>query len=172
MRRQGVLRPMPRGRFQGARRAHVLDQPRALACTLLLAGPSMGTANAARTSRNAQVQGGDERGDGSLAMPDEASASAMAELLRVLGHPLRLRIVVLLSNEPALSVKALAEQLGVQQSLVSHQLRFLRLAEVVASARQQGESRYSLVRPCVRGLLRCLLTERWRAPLAPKGRAP
>lgn len=83
----------------------------------------------------------------------------MAELLRILGHPLRLRIAALLSDEPGLSVNALAGRLGAGQAAVSSQLRFLRLAEIVDFVRQEGESRYSLVRPCVRAVLCCLRAE-------------
>ena len=99
-----------------------------------------------------------------LVVPDAVSAAAMAELLRVLGHPLRLRIVVSLCIRSSMSVKALAERLGVPQSMVSHQLRFLRLVEVVESVRQRGESQYSLIRPCVRGVLGCLLAEQQESP--------
>lgn len=58
----------------------------------------------------------------------------LAETFRLLGDPSRLRIV-LACLDGAVSVGALAEQLGLSVSLVSHHLRLLRAARLVRARR-------------------------------------
>ena len=64
-------------------------------------------------------------------------------LLRVLGEPLRWRIVELLAAEE-LCVCHLVDELGVRQPLVSHHLKVLRDAGLVASERQSYWTYYRL----------------------------
>jgi DNA-binding transcriptional ArsR family regulator len=67
---------------------------------------------------------------------DEHISFHLANLFSALSDPTRLRILdLLLDNE--LSVGAIAEQLGMTESAVSHQLRGLRLQRIVR-ARKQG----------------------------------
>ncbi|MEX0663414.1 MAG: metalloregulator ArsR/SmtB family transcription factor [Acidimicrobiia bacterium] len=63
--------------------------------------------------------------------------------LRVLGEPLRARIVDLLGDED-LCVCHLTEELGVAQTLVSHHLRVLREAGVVDTERHRYWTYYRL----------------------------
>jgi DNA-binding transcriptional ArsR family regulator len=58
----------------------------------------------------------------------------VADLFRLLGDPTRLRIVLACANERR-AVGAIAEALGLSQSLVSHHLRLLRAARVVRAER-------------------------------------
>jgi ArsR family transcriptional regulator, zinc-responsive transcriptional repressor len=69
---------------------------------------------------------------------------AAGDLLRVLAAPARLAIVVELANEP-LQVNELVERLELSQPLVSHHLRVLRGARLVAVERRGREATYSLV---------------------------
>jgi ArsR family transcriptional regulator, zinc-responsive transcriptional repressor len=66
-----------------------------------------------------------------------------AELLRALASPLRIAIVMRLS-ESAQCVHELVDALGVPQPLVSQHLRVLRAADVVVSRRRGREVDYSL----------------------------
>jgi ArsR family transcriptional regulator len=67
---------------------------------------------------------------------DEHTASHLAELFSALSDPTRVRIIELLLVRE-LSVGSIAEQLGMTESAVSHQLRGLRLQRIVR-ARKQG----------------------------------
>ena len=67
---------------------------------------------------------------------DEHTSSHLAELFSSLSDPTRVRIIDLLLD-CELSVGSIAEQLGMTESAVSHQLRGLRLQRIVR-ARKQG----------------------------------
>lgn len=82
-------------------------------------------------------------------------ARQMAEVLKALGHPLRLRLVGLLCDEDR-RVGELAQQLGVRPALVSQQLRILRMTGLVEVAKADGVSRYTLAEPRLVDLLGCL----------------
>lgn len=79
----------------------------------------------------------------------------IAEILKALGHPLRLRLVEILARGEA-SVGALQEQLETSQAIVSQQLRILRTSGIVAFRRQGTLSFYSLAIPGLLNLLTCL----------------
>ena len=79
----------------------------------------------------------------------------IAQMLKALGHPIRLQIVALLCEE-ALHVSALAERLGVAQAVVSQQLGILRMRGLVASRRQGGLAIYRLAEPRLRQLVDCM----------------
>ncbi|MFL7871776.1 MAG: ArsR/SmtB family transcription factor [Anaerolineales bacterium] len=67
---------------------------------------------------------------------DEHTAFHLANLYRALSDPTRVRIIELLLDCEQ-RVGAIAEQLGMSESAVSHQLRGLRLQRIVR-ARKQG----------------------------------
>jgi ArsR family transcriptional regulator, arsenate/arsenite/antimonite-responsive transcriptional repressor len=77
-----------------------------------------------------------------MSMPVDVDVSA-PELLRVLGEPMRWRIVELLADEE-LCVCHLVEALDVAQPLVSHHLRVLRDAGVVETSRHRYWTYYRL----------------------------
>src|SRR6266568_8042668 len=68
---------------------------------------------------------------------------AACELLRALGAPHRLAIVLELS-EGTRCVHELVDALGISQSLASQHLRILRATGLVASVRRGRETTYSL----------------------------
>lgn len=86
---------------------------------------------------------------------DADRADHVAEVLKAVAHPLRLRIVASLC-EGEQHVGALAEQLGASQAIVSQQLRILRSHGLVAATRSGGFARYRLVEKNLRGLVRCM----------------
>ena len=88
-------------------------------------------------------------------------AAQAAEKIKALGHPLRLRIVAILSENDA-NVTALAEELGVQQSVVSQHLRILRMGGLVDVVRESGFATYRLLELRISKLLDCVESAPWR----------
>ncbi len=78
---------------------------------------------------------------------------AKAELFRCLGHPARIRILELLSEED-LAVHELLASVTIEQSNLSQQLAVLRAAGIVVQRREGTEVIYTLALPEVRELLR------------------
>jgi ArsR family transcriptional regulator len=91
------------------------------------------------------------RGTGRREIPFESAA----DLLRALAHPVRLRIVDLLSNGE-LCVKRLEEILGVSQSSVSQHLSRLRYAGLIESERRGHLVCYRLAGPRAGAILRAV----------------
>jgi ArsR family transcriptional regulator, lead/cadmium/zinc/bismuth-responsive transcriptional repressor len=73
---------------------------------------------------------------------DDERIAPLADLFRLLGDPTRLRIV-LACVDGRISVGAIAEALGLSQSLVSHHLRLLRAARVVRAEREGKQVFYA-----------------------------
>ncbi len=86
---------------------------------------------------------------------DAARADHVAEVLKAVAHPLRLRIVAILCRGEE-NVTALADRVGANQAIVSQQLRILRSHGLVAASRHGGFARYRLVEQNLRGLVRCM----------------
>lgn len=82
-------------------------------------------------------------------------AAYLADVLKALAHPARLRIVAALC-EGEESVIGLAGRLGMPQAIVSQQLRILRMSSLVAAVRDGGFARYSLAQPRLKDLVACL----------------
>jgi DNA-binding transcriptional ArsR family regulator len=74
---------------------------------------------------------------------DEQVALQLAELFRALSDPSRIRILAVLVQGP-LNVGALAEQVGLSESAVSHQLRGLRQMRIVRAHKQGRQVFYQL----------------------------
>lgn len=90
-------------------------------------------------------------------------------LFRVLGEPLRARIVDLLADED-LCVCHLTEELGVSQTLVSHHLRVLRDAGIVETERHRYWTYYRLRPEALRPLAEHLTALARRRPTARRRR--
>lgn len=88
------------------------------------------------------------------ALPHER-AEHLASILKAIAHPLRLRLVALLIDHER-CVNELAEQLDVNQAIVSQQLRILRMHGLVAVSRSNGFANYRLAEPRLVNLLGCL----------------
>jgi len=86
---------------------------------------------------------------------DPVRAAHLAEVLKAVAHPLRLRIVAILVEGDA-HVTALAERLGAGQAIVSQQLRILRHHGLVAADREGGFATYRLVERNLAGLVGCM----------------
>jgi DNA-binding transcriptional ArsR family regulator len=86
---------------------------------------------------------------------EERASELGAELLKVLAHPVRLRLLALLI-ENDYSVGQLAEKLHLEPAIVSQHLRLLRMREVVAARREGVSVLYRLGEEKLRAVLQCL----------------
>lgn len=80
---------------------------------------------------------------------DDDQSVELAEMFRLLGEASRLRIVLACLRQPT-SVGAIAEQVGLTMSLVSHHLRLLRAARLLRAVRQGKQVFYSVADDHVR----------------------
>lgn len=81
----------------------------------------------------------------------------IAETLKGLGHPHRLRVLEALAERER-SVGNLAEEFALPQAVVSQHLKVMRSAGIVRSRREGTFTYYSLAFPGLRNLLQCLAT--------------
>jgi len=86
---------------------------------------------------------------------DPGVLAEAAEMVRVLGHPVRLRIVELLESGEQ-TVTQLRESLDAPQALVSQQLARMRAAGIVAGRRSGANVWYAITDPRVVRMLDCL----------------
>ncbi|SER62351.1 transcriptional regulator, ArsR family [Lentzea xinjiangensis] len=86
---------------------------------------------------------------------------AKAEFFRMLGHPVRIRVLELLQDGP-MAVRELLAEIEVEASNLSAQLAVLRRAGIVTATREGSTVVYALAGADVADLLRaarCILTE-------------
>lgn len=86
---------------------------------------------------------------------------AKADFFRMLGHPVRIRVLELLQDGPV-PVRELLEQIEVEPSNLSQQLAVLRRSGIVTSTREGSTVIYAMAGPDVADLLRAarrILTE-------------
>ncbi len=86
---------------------------------------------------------------------DEATLERAARMIKVLGHPLRLRILEALERGE-LNVAELQEATGASQALVSQQLGILRAHGVVEPRRDGPRVFYRVIEPKVARILDCI----------------
>ncbi|MFE4211969.1 ArsR/SmtB family transcription factor [Streptomyces sp. NPDC056844] len=80
-----------------------------------------------------------------------------AEFFKTLGHPVRIRVLELLSQREH-AVSELLSEIGVEAAHLSQQLAVLRRAGLVAPRREGSSVLYSLTNPQVAELLRVART--------------
>jgi DNA-binding transcriptional ArsR family regulator len=78
-----------------------------------------------------------------------------ARVIRILGHPLRLRILESLEAGER-NVTDLQDELGATQAVISQQLAILRSEDVVASRREGPRVYYRIIEPKVSHILDCI----------------
>ena len=88
-------------------------------------------------------------------LDDVQRAAEIAETLKAVGHPLRLRIIALLVDGPE-HVNAMAERLDATQPSISQQLRILRMHGLVAVSRENGHAWYRVDTPNLEDLVHCM----------------
>src|SRR3954451_15392073 len=77
---------------------------------------------------------------------------AKADLLRVLGHPARIRVLELLAERQYAAGELLAK-IAIEAGSLSQQLAVLRRAGLVAQRREAGSVVYSMAVPGIRDVL-------------------
>ncbi|HEU0264903.1 MAG TPA: metalloregulator ArsR/SmtB family transcription factor [Geobacterales bacterium] len=82
--------------------------------------------------------------------------SQEAEMLKVLGHPIRLKIVAGLCTQEC-NVKHIWECLGLPQATVSQHLSLLKNKGIIEGKRDGVEVRYTVINPMARKLIDLLL---------------
>ncbi|UFH56316.1 helix-turn-helix transcriptional regulator [Spirosoma sp. KNUC1025] len=80
-----------------------------------------------------------------------------AEILKIIAHPGRIRIILALAEQPSLKVSALQEQLQIEPSLLSHHLVKLKDRGLLDSKRSGKETRYFLTDSAPTQLIHLLL---------------
>ena len=82
-------------------------------------------------------------------------AEDLAEMLKAVAHPIRLRIIGALCAQPC-TVTELWQGLDIRQSLVSQHLGVLRMQGLVQADRTGGNATYSLKEERLKGLVECI----------------
>ncbi|MBX3171972.1 MAG: winged helix-turn-helix transcriptional regulator [Candidatus Eremiobacteraeota bacterium] len=79
-----------------------------------------------------------------------------ADMLKCVGHPVRLRIVELLESCEEAAVSQIQEELGLPQPVVSQHLTRMKLLGLLRARRSQGMVFYSVALPQLFKLLDCI----------------
>lgn len=82
--------------------------------------------------------------------------SDIAEVFKVMGHPLRLRIINELSGSDK-TVSQLQHLIGVPQAMLSQHLTVLRHSKIIKSVRKGHMVYYSITNPVVVEILKLIL---------------
>jgi len=75
----------------------------------------------------------------------EKEIKAMADYLKALAHPTRIKILMFLMNSSETCVKNLWEKLGLQQSNVSQHLALLKREGIIASRKDGVKTCYRIL---------------------------
>ena len=88
-----------------------------------------------------------------LDIPSDESLCDLADLFKIFGDTTRVKIMYSLLEEGEICVCAIAELLGMNQSAISHQLKVLKNANLVANRREGKTIYYHLSDDHVRSIL-------------------
>ncbi len=86
---------------------------------------------------------------------DPALLARAAEIIKMLGHPERLKIVEVLERGEA-TVSEIQEAIGIPQAIVSQHLARMRGCNIVVARRDGSYVRYRVVEPKVHHILNCI----------------
>jgi ArsR family transcriptional regulator len=89
-----------------------------------------------------------------LSSPSRELQTLKAEFFRALAHPVRIRLLEVLSSSGEQSVQALAQKLEIDQPIVSQQLAKLRAHGIVTTRKEATTVNYALADPMLSELLR------------------
>lgn len=82
--------------------------------------------------------------------------SYAAEMLKMLGHPVRLAVVELLARQGEQSVNEIVEALGHPQSTISQHLGRMKVRGLLGSRREATQVVYYISQPQIFNLLECV----------------
>ncbi len=88
-------------------------------------------------------------------LPEEYLTS-MAEVIKLIGHPQRLRILEYLDIHGESSVNAIVEGIAGQQGAVSQNLNKMRLAGIISSRRDSRQVLYKIAAENAVTILNCM----------------
>ena len=71
-----------------------------------------------------------------VAVPSRELQTLKAEFFRALAHPVRIRLLEVLSSSGAQNVQSLQQKLGIDQPIVSQQLARLRASGIVTARKE------------------------------------
>ena len=91
---------------------------------------------------------------------DEQTVQRVSQIFKALGDPTRIRLLNLICCDE-MSVNELAEQLRMNQSAVSHQLRLLKTLEIVKFRREGTTLFYSVADDHILHLLHQAIEHAW-----------
>lgn len=80
--------------------------------------------------------------EAALSSLDEARATELSDMFKMMADPTRLRIIIACLDMP-LAVGAIADKLSLSQSLVSHHLRLLRATRILRGERHGKQVFYT-----------------------------
>ena len=86
-------------------------------------------------------------------VPEKETLAHIAELFKGFADPTRVHILCLLLTSGELCVTEIAENTGVSQSAVSHQLRLLKQMHLIRARREGKNMHYSLADDHVKTIL-------------------
>lgn len=90
----------------------------------------------------------------SVVIPSRDLQTLKAEFFRALAHPVRIRLLEVLSSAGEQNVQALVQRLGIDQPIVSQQLARLRAGGIVTARKSATTVTYALADPMISDLLR------------------
>ena len=88
------------------------------------------------------------------ARPSHELQTLKAEFFRALAHPVRIRLLEVLSASGAQNVQALQQRLAIDQPIVSQQLARLRASGIVIARKAATTVSYELADPMIGELLK------------------
>ena len=86
-------------------------------------------------------------------MPSRELQTLKAEFFRALAHPIRIRLLEILSSSGEQNVHALQQKLDIDQPIVSQHLAKLRASGIVVARKNGTTVSYGLADPLLRDLL-------------------
>ncbi|MDN5203701.1 metalloregulator ArsR/SmtB family transcription factor [Fulvivirgaceae bacterium BMA10] len=87
---------------------------------------------------------------------DVEKLEKVALILKTIGHPVRLGIIGLLTQDEELSVNEICERLDLTQSLISHHLSNMKLKGILQSRRDGKQIYYGLKLQEVVTVVKCM----------------
>ncbi len=89
-------------------------------------------------------------------MKSSQEIEKMAEILKAIGHPMRLEILKIMKQHEPLTVAELIEATGLEQSLLSHHLIKMKDKGILQSFREGRNINYSLNDRTILNLFDCM----------------
>lgn len=87
----------------------------------------------------------------------------MAQVLRVLAHPHRIKVIELLEARRTAPVYEISEHVGLPQAAMSHHLGQMKRAGIVRSVRRGKEVWYAIAEPRALTILGCMRKKKARS---------